>query len=234
MILIHLPLNSLVLVIAPVSFFVQYSMLLSVCYSHTAHPPTLRYSLHHRTLHTDTQQHMNGYKPLMMSWPLYHKANSSNSPPLQLAILKYILPTPAKHDNQVLYGQDFSNDGTDLPWMAQEGQTQLRRGDVVAVFSDGIGDNLRLHNLVAAVNVMYEHILHAYTKPYTIPFLLHGAVEEHARRGNPAPSAITDITEDQENILAGNASALLASTIVRYCQRSWKVDDMSVVVGIVV
>jgi len=38
--------------------------------------------------------------------------------------------------------EDYVEVFSDQPWVAAEGSALLQRGDVVCVFSDGIGDNL--------------------------------------------------------------------------------------------
>ncbi len=189
---------------------------------------------------------VNGYIPLAMSWPTYHHTNNSmNLPPCQLTILtknnefKNYPKKTSMIDDSILYSRDFANHMSDLPWIAQEGFTDVQRGDLVLVFSDGIADNLRVENYSYLVHLMYENILNTLNDPASIPFLVQGL--HYAKDTIALPKGVAKeyeidmpkMEKDIESIIAGNVTSLLATALVRFSQSSWKIDDMSVVVGLV-
>ncbi len=145
----------------------------------------------------------------------------------------------------------------DVPWMAQGADAvTLRRGDVVCVFSDGIGDNLRNTIYTHTISEAWEAIV-GYVNPAVRekhPLLKNvrnfrqdgkshfgnavlnqdglytkEEIEEFAKKINEAPA----LDCNTECAVAGTLSSMLAGGLVRLSQKGFKVDDMSVVVGVV-
>jgi hypothetical protein len=142
----------------------------------------------------------------------------------------------------------------DQPWLANEGTALLQRGDVVCVFSDGVGDNLMLENFCMVLSEAHQSVAAFVNDKYRTsvgvtrvvgPF--RGDVNEnpnHAdaqkykaelEKENPekADEPIKSIDCETECTVAGNMSSMFASSVVRLCQKGWKVDDISLVVGVV-
>lgn len=169
--------------------------------------------------------------PLAQSWPMDYGIAPGNE-----------VPTPVQFVTQRGAGTSIPLDSEDLgvdpfadeptPWLASETTAELKRGDVIVVMTDGVSDNLPGPVFAQTLSSLYSSVVFKTTGMAPLS-LARGGFFGPGVAALPAVSAADNVSADQEALAAGNAAELFAGLVVRSAMTQPKVDDISVVVGVV-